>query len=223
LPKGVDPALPEKNAKKPRIPRYLPVCFAWVFGLQLIVYYGTRLLPSPAPHDLSTAWDRAIPLIPAWVAVYFLAYITWAAGFWRILTAERVRGIRVAFAYGIALICCGVCFVLFPCTMTRPAVVGDGFFAELTRFLYRVDAPANLLPSIHVLASYFCWRGTVGCRAIGRGEKILFFVFFLLVCLSVLFVRQHVLADIPTAVLTAELCLLLARAVRPERVFRERA
>ncbi|MBR4897046.1 MAG: hypothetical protein IKZ41_11485, partial [Clostridia bacterium] len=83
--------MPEKNAKKPRIPRHLPVCFAWVFGLQLLVYYGTRLLPSPAPHDLSTAWDRAIPLIPAWVAVYFLAYITWAAGFWRILTAERVR------------------------------------------------------------------------------------------------------------------------------------
>ena len=207
--------------KNTLVPRHLPVCLAWIFGLQLLVYYGSRLIPAPPPADLSTAWDRAIPLIPAWVAVYFLAYVTWIAGFWRILTAERVRGIRVSFAYGIAPILCGVCFVLFPCTMTRPEVVGDGLFAEITRFLYRVDPPANLLPSIHVLASYFCWRGMVGCRAIRMWEKILFFVFLLLVSLSVLFVRQHVLADIPTAWIAAELSLLLARAVRPERAFRQ--
>ena len=203
---------------KKTIPRYVPVCVVWIVGLQLFVYYGTRLFPAPPPHDLSTAFDRAIPLVPAWITVYFLAYVTWAAGFLRIVTSSRTRGLRVSFAYGAALLLCGICFVLFPCTMDRPEVVGDGIFAELMRFLYRVDPPRNLLPSIHVLASYFCWRGMTGCGEIRLWEKSLFFLFLILVCFSILLVRQHVLWDIPAAVAASELTLFLSDRLRPERV-----
>lgn len=207
--------------KKKRFPAYIPVCAAWIVGMQLLAYYGTRFLPAPLPHDLSTAWDLRIPLVPAWTAVYLLAFVSWAAGFCLIAAADRTRTVRVSFAYGAALLLCGVCFVLFPCTMTRPEVVGEGLFADLTRLVYRLDPPRNLLPSLHVLASWFCWRGMTGCRTVPLWVKILYFVFLVLVCLSILFVRQHVLADIPTAGAAAELGLLLARAVRPERLFRE--
>ena len=203
---------------KRTLPRHVPVCLAWAAGMQLFVYYGTRLLPSPPPRDISTALDRAIPLLPVWITVYFLAYITWAAGLWRIVSSSRTRAVRVSFAYGLALLLCGICFVLFPCTMERPEATGGDIFSELVRFLYRVDPPRNLLPSIHVLASYFCWRGMVGCPEIPRRVKAVYFVFLLLVCLSILFVRQHVLWDIPAAVAAAEISLLAAGLLRPERL-----
>ena len=203
---------------KNKIPPHVPVCIAWIVGVQLLVYYGTRLVPSPPPRDLSTVLDRAIPLVPPWIVVYLGAYLTWAAGLWRILTSDRTRAARISFAYGAALLLCGICFLFLPCTMERPEVPGEDVFSEAVRFLYRIDPPRNLLPSIHVLASYFCWRGMTGCREIPIGEKVLFFVFLILVCFSILFVRQHVLWDIPAAVAAAEAALALSGIIRPERL-----
>ncbi len=58
----------------------------------------------------------------------------------------------------------------------------------------------------------------VGCLEIPRRVKAVYFVFLLLVCLSILFVRQHVLWDIPAAVAAAEISLLAAGLLRPERL-----
>ena len=44
------------------------------------------------------------------------------------------------------------------------------------------------------------------------------FFFFLLVCCSVVLVKQHVLADIPSAILVGELSLQLGRLLRLERI-----
>ena len=208
---------------KQRVPRTAIACGAWIAGMQLFVYYGTRALPPVRPPmDWSLPLDRSIPLIPAWITVYFLAYVTWVTGFWRILCLGRTRAIRISFAYGAALLVCGLCFVFLPCTMERPAVAGEGLFPSLVRWLYQIDEPSNLLPSIHVLASYFCWRGMAGCREVPRAQRLFYFVFFVLVCLSILFVKQHVLVDIPAAVVLAEGTFWLARAVGPERFFREK-
>jgi hypothetical protein len=197
------------------------LCLALAAGLQVLVFFGTRLLlPGRALHDLSVPLDGRIPFVPAWITVYFSAYAVWAAGLLIILAAERARGIRVLFAYGLALLICGIVFVLYPCTMERPEIVGEGIFAEWMRFLYRADSPTNLFPSIHVLASWFCWHGMTGSRKIPFPVKALFFVFWILVSLSVLFVKQHVLADIPSAVVLAELCIFSAKCARPERFFR---
>ena len=207
---------------KTRIPPHVPICGALIAGMQVLVYFGTRALPPlSAPHDWSLPPDRAIPLIPAWIAVYFLAYVTWVTGFWRNLNAGRTRAIRITFAYGAALLVCGLCFVLIPCTMTRPEVPGEGIFSALVRLLYRIDEPGNLLPSIHVLASYFCWRGLAGRREVPLAARLFYLAFLLLVCLSILFVRQHVLVDIPAAAAVGEGAFRLARVVKPERFFPE--
>ena len=111
-------------------------------------------------------------------------------------------------------------FVLLPATNVRPVLTETNMFEKLLGIIYTMDAPDNLFPSIHVLASWFCWRGMTGSRKISFPVKALFFVFWILVSLSVLFVKQHVLADIPSAVVLAELCIFSAKCARPERFFR---
>ena len=208
---------------KKRFPARAVLCLALAAGLQVLVFFGTRLLlPGRVPHDLSVPLDGRIPFVPAWITVYFSAYAVWAAGLLIIVSAGRTRGIRVLSAYGLALLLCGFVFVLYPCTMERPKIVGEGIYTEWMRFLYRADSPTNLFPSIHVLASWFCWRGMTGSRKIPFPVKALFFVFCILISLSVLFVKQHVLADLPSAVALAELCLFASGRARPERLFRRR-
>ena len=202
-----------------RFPPYVWLCLAAMFAVQMLVYSGTHVfLPYLPAHVLTTPLDDAIPFIPAWVTVYFLAFVTWlVSGVW-ILSESKPCGYRFACAYILALLISGAIFLLYPGTMARPAVTGSGFFPAWMRFLYRVDSATNLCPSLHVLISFFCWRGALGCRKIPAWYKWFSFAFLLLVCCSILFIKQHALVDIPAALAVAELAFLLARLLRLERI-----
>ena len=110
-------------------------------------------------------------------------------------------------------------FLLWPCTIDRPELTGGGASTELLRLIYRADTPYNLFPSFHVIFSYFCWRGIMGCRKIPLWYRRLNFLCLGLACLSILFVKQHVAADIPSALAVSEAAILASRRLRPERVF----
>ena len=198
---------------------YVWICFGAMLSLQMIVFYATRLpLSRMTLHDMSLPLDGRIPLIPQWITVYFLAYLSWAVSAIWILSESKAHGYRFACAYMLALVISGVIFLAYPGTIERPELIGSGFFMDWMRLLYRVDSPTNLCPSLHVLISYFCWRGAMGCRKIPVWYQWFNFVFLILVCFSILFVKQHVLIDIPAAVIVGEAALQAARVWRLERI-----
>ena len=216
--KGRAPA-PRGSALKDRFGPRVWICFGFVLLAQLLAYCGTQpLIASLTPIDLATPLDARIPLVPAWVTVYFLAYLSWAVSGLLILSESPAHGYRVVCAYALAMLLSAVAFVLWPATIQRPQPVGDDIFTRWVRFVYRVDPPTRLCPSLHVLISYFCWRGAQGCRRIPRWYRWFNLCFLALVCLSVLFVRQHLVVDIPAAVLVAELSLQAARVFRLEHL-----
>ena len=185
----------------------------------MLVFFGTRFLLEGFPaHNLETPLDGLIPFVPEWITVYFLAYLVWIVGALLIVSENKETGYRFAAAYAVALLISCAVFLIWPGTMTRPEVTGNGIFREMVRFLYRVDTPSNLCPSLHVWISYLCFRGTFGCRGIPRGWKGFQLVFLILVCFSVLFVKQHVITDVPAGIVTGEISLQLARVFRLERI-----
>ena len=69
----------------------------------------------------------------------------------------------------------------------------------------------TLCPSIHCLDSWLSWRFLVQCKKVPLWYKWVNFVFSLLVCLSTVLVKQHVIVDIFAGIAVAELGLLLSR------------
>ncbi len=184
------------------------------------VYYVPRLFPPLfAPHAIALPLDRKIPLWTPMSAVYLLAYVQWAINW--ILLAKQSRDLRSRTLAGemLAKLFCMILFVVVPTTMTRPEIAGTGFFDRMTAWIYRLDAPTNLLPSIHCLESWVCLRVALQAKGLPRWYLPLTAVFSLLVFASTLLVRQHVLVDLPAAILVLELGMLLARATHFDRVF----
>ena len=187
------------------------ICLAVMLAAQTLVYCGTRLfLPHLPVYRLDLALDAAIPFIPEWVIVYCLAFVSWAVSAVIILAQGKERAYRFAAAYIVALVLSGVIFLAWPLTMDRPEIVGGGLLRDMLRGIYQVDQPNNLFPSLHVVASYFCWRGLWGCPRIPKWFKAFNFVFLLLVCLSVLFVKQHLSIDIPSGIVVGETAFQIA-------------
>ena len=210
---------PSRPDRRRRTPAYVYIVFAALAAALFLCYYLTRLvLPRLTTRILTGPLDTRIPFSPPWVAVYFLSYPFWVAAAFRILSESKAHAYRFCAAYVLAMLLSAAVFLLFPGTLERPEVTGGRFADELVRFLYRVDAPTNLCPSLHVLNTWFCWRGLLPCRSVPRWCRALSLVFFLCVCCSVLFVKQHALIDVPCGILVGELALQSARLCRLERI-----
>ena len=159
---------------------------------------------------MATALDAAIPVRAEWIIIYYLTFVFWLVSAVLILSESRAYARRMVQGYLIAMLVSGVIFLVWPTTLTRPVPPDTGLFNILLALLYQMDAPVNLCPSLHVLITYFCIRAAMGSRIIPKWYLPTAWVFLALVCLCVLFVKQHVLADIPAAILVAELSVRLA-------------
>ena len=194
------------------LPMYVWLCLAAMLAAQLITYYGTRLiLPFLPVYRGALPLDGAIPLLPEWVGVYCLAYVSWAVSGLIILAQGKKRAYGFTAAFILSMFLSAIVFLAWPLTMDRPEIVGGGFFRDLLRCIYRADRPNNLCPSLHVLVSYLCWRGLWGCPGIPKWFKGFNLVFLILVCLSVVFVKQHLVIDILGGIIVGEAALQAAR------------
>lgn len=146
---------------------------------------------------LYLAAEQAIPFVPAAVWLYLSMYLLF------LLPALFVPA-RAAPALGRQLIAgCvigGLAFLLFPAVLgferTLPA---QAPYREIFQALHRVDAPHNLVPSLHVVFSSLI---ALACAqfarpAVGTGLRL----WLALIVLSTLLVHQHHLLDVATALL----------------------
>ena len=193
-----------------RIPRYVWGYLAAMLLVQLLVFYGTRfVLPFLPKYHLDTALDAMIPFRPGWIVVYYVSFAFWIVSAVLILAESRAYARRAAASYMLAMILSCVFFLVFPTTITRPASDGSGFFPSCVRLLYQIDSPENLFPSLHVLVTYYCLRAAKGSRWFPKWFFPAGAAFLILVCISILLIKQHVIADIPAGIAVAELSLQL--------------
>ena len=201
------------------LPDYSWPWLLFLIAVQCTVFCATRIpLMYMDKLDLSIPLDDMIPLRPAWILIYVLSFASWTVTYFLLFRQRKEHVYRNCAAYLLTLVLTGTIFMLVPGAMERPEVPGKDFFSWLTRFIYFVDQPNNLFPSLHVICSYYCWRALFDTEGIPLWYRRFNFVFLLLVCCSILFVKQHVFVDIPSGVLVAEVPLLLAKRFRWERL-----
>lgn len=203
------------------MPRYTWLPVGLVLLTNLLSFYGSALVNLHRTHyNLTTALDAQIPLVPFFVLFYVLAYVQWIVGFCLIARESRAVCYRLIAGEILAKLCCLIIFLIVPTAMERPEVTGAGVWSALVRLVYRLDRPVTLLPSIHCLESWFCFRGALYLKKPPRWYPWLSLVMTLLVCASTVLVKQHLVLDVPAALLVAELGLWLSRRLDAGRALR---
>ena len=168
------------------------------------VYYGGNFLARDALHRNLELWiDPLIPFLPWTVSIYLGCFLFWGVFYLLMARQDRTAAYRFFCADFLGKGVCLICFLLLPTTNLRPPVPGTGLWEQLMRFVYRVDAPTNLFPSIHCLVSWLCFAGARGSR-LPRWSVWLAGTMAALVCLSTLTTRQHVAVDVLGGILLAE-------------------
>lgn len=175
------------------------------------VYSGVRLFYKHRVfYNLTSYFDNRIPLVPIFVLIYFGSYLFWIVNYILIsrINKEYCYGFLIADLLG-KLICC-IIFISFPTTNIRPNITTSGIFVDMLKFLYSIDAANNLFPSIHCLVSWYCFAGLRNCKTIPAWYRYFSLFMAIMICISTLTTKQHVLVDVLGGVILAELTLQLS-------------
>ena len=177
-----------------------------LLAAQCFFYWGAKLLTrSRFHHCMALPADDLIPLLPWTVIIYFGCFLFWAVNYTLILRTEPEGTHRFFFAELTGKFIAAVFFVAIPATLERPEITGSGLFPWLMRFLYRVDAPDALFPSVHCFVSWMCFLGLRGKPRISKAYKAFSAAMAVLVFFATLTTKQHVLVDVIAGFALAEL------------------
>ena len=204
----------------PLIPGNTVLPLLCTLALQSLVYLGSKLLMAGAyHHNFETAWDLAIPFLAWTVVIYAGTFLYWAIAAVLTLRSGKDNAFRFLWAHCLGLVIALGFFLLLPTTNTRPEVPQGGLWNWGMRLIYSLDTPDNLFPSLHCELSWLCYLALKRAPGIPRGGKALAGAFTLLVFVSTLTTKQHILLDVFGGWLIAEVTFRLCGNKRIARPF----
>lgn len=187
-----------------------PLLFALVWNM--IAFSGTRLINTSFYHySMVLPLDKLIPLIPWTISIYVLSYLFWGANYIMGAWQNKEEAYRFLGAQFLAKTICLLIFLLIPTICVRPEVTESGFWNDAIRFLYSIDTPDNLFPSVHCLEAAFSFIAVRKNPAVPKWYRVFSFFFAIAICVSTLTTRQHLLVDVFAGVTLAEASYYLSK------------
>jgi membrane-associated phospholipid phosphatase len=197
------------------IPKYSIIPLLLCVIVNFTVYSGVRLFYKDRVfYNLTSYLDDKIPVIPIFVVIYFGSYVFWIVNYILIsrINKEQCYSLTVADLSGKLI--CGIIYLTIPTTNIRPDFTTSGIFVDMLKFLYSVDAANNLFPSIHCLVSWYCFAGLRNCKTIPGWYRYFSLVMAVMISISTVTTKQHVIVDVFGGIMLAELTWQLALRIQ---------
>jgi membrane-associated phospholipid phosphatase len=166
----------------------------WIAAFELVGRIAQRLPTT----DLTTSWDRAIPLLPAFVWAYEAGYLFPLLTLVLLIDWHRFNVALLASL--IANLTAFVVYIALPVAFPRPDL--GGTLAERVLALeYAADffPGANKVPSMHVAMTWILACAMFRQRG-GATVSLAVVAFAACVSVATLFVKQHIVLDVVTGV-----------------------
>ena len=191
----------------------IPALLLWV--AHFVSYYTSKGLYAVIDFrwfDFTTAFDRWVPVIPAFIIIYIGSYVWWAFSFFYGANASKERFYTFWTSSMIVYAVCLIIYIAVPTTLNRyVADPNAGIFERFMNMIYEADTPTNLFPSMHCTASWLCykvmWKAKTedGKDACPVWLQWLALVMAILICVSTQVVKQHYIVDVISAIAIVEL------------------
>jgi membrane-associated phospholipid phosphatase len=140
---------------------------------------------------LYLSWETQIAIIPE----FMLFYASIIPAFVLPLFLLKIADIHLlAFRFLMIMLTSMVIFLIFPTVNGFPREVPEGIFQGIFSFLFHADKPYNLFPSLHISFSATLAMSMMKLRS--KWLKALIWIWLFFICVSVVVVHQHHLADI---------------------------
>lgn len=168
------------------------------------IYLGTNEIAAQRTsfHQLYFEFEREIPMVPWMIHIYNSFHILLFMNFLIIKDPLKIKAIAISLISSSAI--ASVFFLLLPAELGFSRTENIQGYEFWYNALHWLDHPHNLVPSLHItfsaLSAYVISKemGSVFLR-------LIFLLWFLLICSSIVLVHQHHLIDIVSGFVLAVL------------------
>ena len=192
---------------------YLPI---YLISFFLIEKYVT------GDFWVSYMWlDDYIPFCEYFIIPYVLWYpALFATGIYMLVKKDAE-----AFKRFMAFIICGFsisiifCILVPNCQNLRPTVFAhNNIFTKLIKMIYAADTNTNVFPSVHVLGAIVIPLGVFDCSALKSKKflRVISIILAILITASTVFIKQHSILDIFSAIILALILFLIIYIIIPK-------
>ncbi len=165
------------------------------------VYGSCNQLASEASkhYALYTDWELKIPLIPWMIFPYISLNVIFIVSAFVLKTTTSIKGFCVSIILGAFI--AGFFFYFFPGKLGFERIIADDY-SGLYHFMFSIDHPHNLFPSLHVTYSMLGVLSMVE-QTSSKFFHYVLYGWLILISASVVLVHQHHLFDILTGAILA--------------------
>ncbi|WP_334137202.1 phosphatase PAP2 family protein [Muricomes intestini] len=152
------------------------------------------------PQYITTIpFDKQIPFVPIFVVPYVLwfAFVPFGVIYVGIHSKEDYCKLFI-FLFG-GMVIANIIFTVFPNAQDlRPDIGSSDPFSMLVKFIYTVDTPTDVCPSIHVINSIAVNAALQHSQSfsVKQLRKLTAHILTILICLSTMFIKQHAVIDV---------------------------
>jgi protein-tyrosine phosphatase len=177
--------------------------------LFLIAYGGCNWITARRPNvgTFYFEWERRIPFVSLFILPYISIDLFFIVAPFLCRTHRELSILAKRIA--AAIIVAGICFLLFPLRFAFPRPHADGWLGALFDWFRGMDAPYNLLPSLH--AAFTLILLDVYFRHTRGFIRVATMTWFVLIALSPVLTYQHHLIDIAAGFVLAGYCFYFFR------------
>lgn len=183
----------------------------------LILYFVVNRMVTPRFMPV-TYVDELVPFTPIFGVIYssYLVFLPLWIGY-AFLNYSLKRYQQLTWTLVAVQVVAYAAYVVFPSKILRP-VLSKGAFEYVVSWIYYIDNPTNLTPSLHVansiLMALFMHRV--------RRLKVIVWTWAILIVFSTMAVKQHYFVDVVSGVaLSVAVYLASERYTRNERIRHE--
>lgn len=157
-------------------------------------------------HIINSSLDNKIPFCEYFIIPYFLwfFYIAATVLFFMYFNDSNTEYWNLIINLGLGMTLFLIVSYVYPNGLAiRPHVFPrDNFCTTLVKYLYKIDTPTNVLPSIHVYNSTACYCAINSCHQLQRYKWVRHgsLILTTLIVLSTMFLKQHSICDVATGI-----------------------
>lgn len=176
---------------------YCKIFYVIIFSIifQGLTYILAKLTPFPI-HYIGNNIDDKIPLISNFVYFYVLWYLMIIFVPFFLYKRDKDSFKKYICTDVICLLISMFIFILYPTTINRPNIQINNLSSVFLNIIYFFDTPAmNCLPSVHCIISFIFIFCVFKNKKMNFTFRISIEILSILVIISTMFIKQHVLID----------------------------